>query len=596
MSNYFDQFDGAEVNPETGRLRVMVAPKNSSPYADAISKVESSGNYRAVGPETGRGRALGKYQIMETNIGPWSREALGREVTPQEFISNPEIQDQIFNAKFGAYVNKYGPEGAAKAWFAGERGMNDPNRKDVLGTSVADYGRKFMGALGPSQANAAPVSQSAPTAATRGAVAGANFFDQFDGAPQPQSAPQPETPKISVGESLASGAAQGATFNFYDELRGLMEAGGLNPKDPASLSSLFQGAYRYFSGDQTAANKFDQASSRERATATAAAEANPVASIVGNVAGAVAVPVGAALQGATLPARMGRGAVVGAGMGAAYGAGEGVGATDRAGRALTGGVMGGVVGGAAPAVIEGVTKGVGALASRPLNIARAAVAPDSAAERAIGRAYREAIESDPFGAQRLTAAELAKQRGGPAMVMDTLGGEGRNLARSAANLSGTARDTLNRSLDDRFESQGSRFITWLNKNFNYPNAFEQQQAIDKVEKIVNKGAYIRAYRAGDRPIWSPELERLVGSDAVVSGMKEAVTKGKDRALAQGFGGFNPPFKVTPDGRLELLRKRPVGLRLIQICSFGITLTGPSVIRRRRRLGLGVMRRRHASET
>lgn len=116
-----------------------------SPYAGAISSVESGGNYRAIGPATRNGdRALGKYQVMSANVRPWSKEVLGREVTPTEFMNSPELQDAIFNAKFGSYVEKYGPEGAARAWFAGEGGMNDPNRKDALGTSVSDYSRKFM--------------------------------------------------------------------------------------------------------------------------------------------------------------------------------------------------------------------------------------------------------------------------------------------------------------------------------------------------------------------------------------------------------------------------------------------------------------------
>jgi len=95
-------------------------------YGKAISSIESGGNYKAIGPATRTGdRALGKYQVMSANVGPWSEEVLGRRVTPQEFISSPEIQDKIFQGKFGQYTEKYGPEGAAKAWFAGEKGMND---------------------------------------------------------------------------------------------------------------------------------------------------------------------------------------------------------------------------------------------------------------------------------------------------------------------------------------------------------------------------------------------------------------------------------------------------------------------------------------
>lgn len=162
--NFFDQFDAAP----------QAAPQQS-PYANAIAKVESGGKYTAIGPDTGGGnRALGKYQVMASNVGPWSQEILGRQVSPQEFLAKPELQDQIFNAKFGGYVDKYGPEGAAKAWFAGERGMNDPNRRDILGTSVADYGRKFTAAMGPGTAQAAPPQPQAPR--------GGNFFDQFDGA------------------------------------------------------------------------------------------------------------------------------------------------------------------------------------------------------------------------------------------------------------------------------------------------------------------------------------------------------------------------------------------------------------------------------
>src|SRR5690606_12703875 len=86
-------------------------------------------------------------------IGPWSREALGREVTAEEFLANPELQDAIFDHRFGSYVDQYGPEGAAQAWFAGPGGVGQMGRKDVLGTSVGDYTNKFSSALG----GAAPV-------------------------------------------------------------------------------------------------------------------------------------------------------------------------------------------------------------------------------------------------------------------------------------------------------------------------------------------------------------------------------------------------------------------------------------------------------
>jgi hypothetical protein len=119
-------------------------------YRDAIAKIESGGRYDIIGPHHPKlGRAMGKYQIMEANIGPWSRKHLGREVTPAEFIANPAIQDAIFDGEFAGYVQKYGPEGAAQAWIGGPGAVGKKlNARDSLGTSVGEYGKRFTANLG----------------------------------------------------------------------------------------------------------------------------------------------------------------------------------------------------------------------------------------------------------------------------------------------------------------------------------------------------------------------------------------------------------------------------------------------------------------
>lgn len=150
----------------------------NSSYRDAIASIESkgSGDYNAVGPTNAKmGRALGRYQIMEANIGPWSREALGRKVSADEFMKNPQIQDAIFDHRFGQYVKQFGPEGAAQAWFAGPGGVGKTDRKDVLGTDVGTYGNKFMTALGPQQ-----VASADPNAAFNAVLAS-------DAQPQPRT-------------------------------------------------------------------------------------------------------------------------------------------------------------------------------------------------------------------------------------------------------------------------------------------------------------------------------------------------------------------------------------------------------------------------
>jgi hypothetical protein len=470
MANFFDQFDSS--GGET---------KADSPYAGAISAVESGGNYHAVGPNTGSmGRALGKYQVMSENVGPWSKEVLGREISPSEFLGNPKIQDAIFNGKFGQYVDKYGPDGAARAWFAGEKGMHNPNAKDAFGTTVSEYSRRFNKALGPQDARAAveQFGQGEPTAmafapkenASPINPAAKNFFDQFDEAPAAAEQPaQPSNGRLYIGardaqakgnpaqaapdrgviDATARGAAQGLSANFSDEIRGLVEASGANPNDPASLSALISGALKYWSGDKDAKKKYDEAVQRERAANKAAEEQHPVASTVGQIGGAVVLPVGVGAQAATLPGRIAAGAATGGVLGGVAGAGEGEGGIDSVVKAGTGAMTGAALGGAAPAAIEGVIRGARAVAQPVANTLRGVRSVDDEAARRIALAAERDMQIDPQGARRLTAQEFVQnsQNGGPAALIDVGGETTKALARSAANTSPEGRAALNAVID-----------------------------------------------------------------------------------------------------------------------------------------------------
>lgn len=115
----------------------------SDPIGDllkAVGNTESSGNYGVLGRPTRRGdRAYGKYQVMGANIPAWSKEVLGQQLTPEQFLNNPEAQDAIARAKLGSYYNKTGNiEDAASMWFSG-RPMRGNNSRDILGTSVPEY-------------------------------------------------------------------------------------------------------------------------------------------------------------------------------------------------------------------------------------------------------------------------------------------------------------------------------------------------------------------------------------------------------------------------------------------------------------------------
>jgi len=180
----------------------------------AISGIESGGNYAELGPVTKTGdRAYGKYQVMGNNIPEWSKAALGKSMSKEEFLANPQAQEAVFKHKFGEYSQKYGPEGAARAWFAGEGGMNNPNAKDQLGTTVASYGKKFSNAFGTGAPPAAalaggatgapPVVQEAVNALRGGAkppAGGGTVMPDAQGQPLINPALVQRRPQYSEGQ------------------------------------------------------------------------------------------------------------------------------------------------------------------------------------------------------------------------------------------------------------------------------------------------------------------------------------------------------------------------------------------------------------
>jgi len=139
-------------------------------WGNAIAGIESGGRYDALGPLVTKSgdRAYGKYQVMGNNIPEWTQAALGKRMTPQEFLADPQAQDAVFKHRFGQYAAKYGPEGAARAWFAGEGGMNNPNAKDQLGTSVQQYGQRFAQAAGVPASGADPAAMPPNAQLTQG--------------------------------------------------------------------------------------------------------------------------------------------------------------------------------------------------------------------------------------------------------------------------------------------------------------------------------------------------------------------------------------------------------------------------------------------
>lgn len=132
--------------------QVGAAGSGINSFINAISSQESGGNYGAVNRHSG---ALGKYQIMPSNIPSWSRQALGRSVTPSQFLASPQIQEQVARAQLSSYYQKYGAAGAAIAWYAGpsaaQRYVNTgyiSNRREGSYPSIQAYVNQILGRMG----------------------------------------------------------------------------------------------------------------------------------------------------------------------------------------------------------------------------------------------------------------------------------------------------------------------------------------------------------------------------------------------------------------------------------------------------------------
>lgn len=188
-------------------------PPGGSPisnFGNAIAGIESKGQadpYAALGPVTKSGdRAYGKYQVMGSNVPSWTKDHLGQEMTPQQFLANPQAQDAVFNGQFGKYVQQTGsPQDAASMWFTGKPQAQGAGLKDQLGTSGQSYVNQFTQNLGPQGAPQAPPSPPPGQMAQAGPPI----------APQPPVGPPqaPQTPGQNMAGSgltlLDSPALQG---------------------------------------------------------------------------------------------------------------------------------------------------------------------------------------------------------------------------------------------------------------------------------------------------------------------------------------------------------------------------------------------------
>lgn len=116
---------------------------NFEAFLWALTQQESGGNYKALGiwlnMPYGRDRAYGRYQIMGNNVTKWTKQYLGRSMTPQQFLRDNKAQDAVVRARLMSYVKKYGYRGAAAAWYSGDPKLHMSTRPQTGGPPIKGY-------------------------------------------------------------------------------------------------------------------------------------------------------------------------------------------------------------------------------------------------------------------------------------------------------------------------------------------------------------------------------------------------------------------------------------------------------------------------
>lgn len=374
-----------------------------------------------------------------------------------------------------------------------------------------------------------------------------------------RTAREGQSPTVaSAGLAFGAHAIKGATFNFADEIVGTLAAGGADFSNPLALknaTALVAGIYKRMTGDEDADAAYRVATGAVRDALERQRQQQPAASIGGEVVGALAtVPLTGGGGAATLPGRVVQAARTGAIFGGLSGAGEGTDTQSRLSGAATGAAVGGAIGGVGAPVIEGLARGAAAMAQPIARTIRGIRDPEGEAVRRVTGALQRDVQATG-GYPGMTPQELGAnvQAGGPAAIMDVGGETTRALARSSANTSPEARAALNQTISDRFESQSDRVAGWLNQTFGASDTGATREALQQAARQANRPAYARAYQDGDRPLWTPELQRLVSSPDVVDAMRTAAQRGQSRAVTEGFGGFNSSVQVSPTGVVTFTR-------------------------------------------
>jgi hypothetical protein len=122
----------AGTNPKAAVQAVATASSGAKSSIEALRNAiigqESGGDHKLTNA-SGSG-AMGLGQVMPENVGPWTKQCLGRELSAEEFLASVELQTKTIDCKIAEYhaeaIKKAGGDEKVAAkrvaaqWYSGD--------------------------------------------------------------------------------------------------------------------------------------------------------------------------------------------------------------------------------------------------------------------------------------------------------------------------------------------------------------------------------------------------------------------------------------------------------------------------------------------
>lgn len=286
------------------------------------------------------------------------------------------------------------------------------------------------------------------------------------------------------------------------------------------------------------------------------ADANPVANVAGNIGGALgSFGVGGltATGANALGLSGGLGSqIVNSGLSTlGLTTADNIVRGDRPTDALADAIGPSLIASAVPVGGELIKRGSDAVYDNVIRPVQTAFNRENEVTRRIGTALGQGQNGPPRLGLTQADEAVAAQAGTPVINADRGGAPLRTLARTAANVSPEAAQSLSATVSDRFETQAPRAISFIQRLMNgATDDLALQDGLRAAARRANEPAYRAAYTVpGADNIWNPRIAELMQSDAMRKAIRLAEDTATNEAAITGRTPVRNPFVFNDNGTI-----------------------------------------------